>query len=89
MAGLDQLVNKYLKRCFSCNRLKPLFLFKINTRKYQLLSDKGRCVDCRLCNVKRFIKQNGSILKYNATTNRYDTVEYEVSLLNTLKIYFR
>jgi hypothetical protein len=76
-----------IKRCFSCNRLKPLIWFKINPRKYQLKSDKGRAVNCRLCNVKRLIIQK-EVIKHNPLTNKYDTVKIKINLLNLLKYYF-
>lgn len=89
MVGLDQLVSRYFKRCFSCNKLKHLLFFKVNHKKYQLPYDKGVMVDCRLCGVRRFIKQDGSILQYNFTTNRYDTIINKVTLINKIKIYFK
>ena len=46
-------------------------------------------VDCRLCGVRRFIKQDGSILQYNFTTNRYNTIINKVTLINKIKIYFK
>ena len=76
-----------MKRCFTCHRLKPLIWFKINKRKYQLKSDKGRAVNCRLCNVKRLIKQNGEVLKYNYVTNKYDAVTIKINLINIIKYY--
>ena len=80
---------KMIKRCFQCNRLKPLIWFKVNPRKYQLKSDKGRAVNCRLCNVKRLIKQGGEVIKHNPATNKYDTVKININLLNLLKNYFK
>ena len=80
-------MNKYIKRCFRCNRLKPLIWFKINPRKYQLKSDKGRAVDCRLCGVKRLIKQKGEVIKYNPNINKYDTIKLKLNLF--CFIYFK
>lgn len=77
-----------MKRCFTCHRLKPLVWFKINNRKYQLKSDKGRAVNCRLCNVKRLIKQNGEVIKYNYVTNKYDAFTIKPNLINIIKHYF-
>lgn len=84
-----QLVNKYFKRCFSCNRLKPLILFKTNNRIYQLKSDKGKVVDCRLCTIKRFINQKGTYLQFNTTINKYDTIIEIVSLKAIIKNYLK
>lgn len=83
------MINKYFKRCFSCNKLKPLILFKTNNRVYQLKSDKGKVVDCRLCTIKRFINQNGTYLQFNITTNKYDTITEIVSLKTIIKNYFK
>lgn len=77
-----------MKRCFTCHRLKPLIFFKINNRKYQLKSDKGRAVNCRLCNVKRLIKQDGEVIKYNYAINKYDAVTIKINLINIIKHYF-
>ena len=77
-----------MKRCFTCKRLKPLVWFKINNRKYHIKSDKGRAVNCRLCNVKRLIKQNGEVLKYNYVTNKYDVVRIKKDLIRIIKYYF-
>lgn len=76
-----------MKRCFTCNRLKPLIWFKINKRKYQLKSDKGRAVNCRLCNVKRLIKQDGQIIKYNYAINKYEPIKIKTNLINLIKYY--
>jgi len=76
-----------MKRCFTCNRLKPLICFKINHRKYQLKSDKRRAVNCRLCNVKRLIKQDGEVIKYNYETNKYEAVTIKTNLINIIKYY--
>ena len=76
-----------MKRCFTCKRLKPLIWFKINNRKYHIKTDKGRAVNCRLCNVKRLIKQNGEVLKYNYVTNKYDAVTIKTNLINIIKYY--
>ena len=76
-----------MKRCFTCKRLKPLVWFKINNRKYHIKSDKGRAVNCRLCNVKRLIKQNGEVIKYNYVTNKYDAITIKTNLINIIKYY--
>jgi hypothetical protein len=80
--------NKYRKRCFTCKKLKFLIFYKKNHRKYQLASDKGTMVECRLCECKRLIKQNGEILKFNFITNKYDNVNLKVNLFNIIKTYF-
>lgn len=44
------------KRCFTCNIKYPLFLFHINTMKYQRPENKGRCFNCRFCEAKKAYK---------------------------------
>ena len=47
------------KRCFNCGKTKYLFLFKKDNSKYQLKSNKGRCIKCRRCSIKQSIKNGG------------------------------
>ena len=89
MAALGQLVDKYFKRCFTCGINKPLFLFKTNNKKYQLVSDKNKMVNCKKCETKRLIKQQGEIIKYNFITNKYDTINLKINMWNILKYYFK
>ena len=37
------------KRCFKCNRVKPLSEFGINSKKYQRPEAKGRNFKCKEC----------------------------------------
>jgi hypothetical protein len=83
------MVNKYRKRCFTCKKLKFLIFYKKNHRKYQLASDKGRMVECRLCECKRLIKQNGEILKFNFVINKYDNLKLNVNFITVIKTYIK
>jgi hypothetical protein len=47
------------KKCFTCKRNYPLFLFHVDSSKYQRESAKGKCIECRLCTYKRMKKDNG------------------------------
>lgn len=76
-----------MKKCFSCNKKKPLFLFKKNRMKYQLKSDIGRCVECRMCTAKRFINQNGKIIQRNFQTNKFEITQTKVNVINIIKQY--
>lgn len=76
-----------MKTCFTCKRKKPLFLFKKNRMKYQLKSDFGRVVECRLCTVKRFINQKGKIVKYNWNIKKFEVVKSKLNLINIIKEY--
>lgn len=77
-----------MKKCFTCNIKKPLFLFHKNRMQYQLKSDFARCVECRMCTVKRLIKQNGKVVKRNFETNKFEIVKIKINLKNMLKEYF-
>ena len=76
-----------MKRCFTCKRNKPLILFGNNKRKYQIASDKGKLINCRLCSCKYFIKNNGELVEFNYNTNKFNMVKHKVSLINIIKYY--
>lgn len=48
-----------MKKCFTCKRNYPLFLYHINDSKYQREADKGVTIECRLCTLKRNILDKG------------------------------
>lgn len=81
---------KYLfttKRCFSCNKTKPLFLFNINTTKHSIASDKGRCVNCRKCSTINFIKNKGYVVAY--IDKKFQLKQYEYNLISIIKYYLK
>ena len=47
------------KKCFTCRKNYPLFLFHVNDSKYQREADKGVTVECRICCYKRMKKDKG------------------------------
>lgn len=47
------------KKCFSCKRNLPLFLYHKDTSKYQRESAKGKVIECRKCAYKRMKKDKG------------------------------
>lgn len=55
--------------------------------KYQLKSDLGRCVECRLCTAKRFINQNGKIAKFDFNIKKFQIIKQNISLTNIIKQY--
>ena len=55
--------------------------------KYQLKSDKGKQVECRLCSVKRFINQNGKIVNYNPATKKFEIIILKVNIKNIILQY--
>ncbi len=48
-----------MKKCFTCKRNYPLFLYHINTSKYMREADKGVTVECRICCYKRMKNDKG------------------------------
>tara|TARA_R110000868_G_scaffold65785_1_gene196390 strand:- start:96 stop:335 length:240 start_codon:yes stop_codon:yes gene_type:complete len=74
-----------MKKCFTCKIKYPLFMFGINHMKYQIKSDKGKLVDCRICTCKRFIKQKGNVCKYNFTIKKFEVITLKVNLKNIIK----
>jgi hypothetical protein len=48
-----------MKKCFNTKNNLPLFLFKKDSSKYQIQADKGRCKVCRICDLKKSLKQGG------------------------------
>lgn len=48
-----------MKRCFTCKRNYPLFLFHVNDSKYQREADKGKTIECRFCSLKRNLNDKG------------------------------
>lgn len=78
-----------MKRCFTCKHKKPLILFKKNRMKYQLKSDFGRCVECRLCSVKRLIKQKGKVVKFNFNVKKMEIVNIKLNFKNIILEYIK
>jgi hypothetical protein len=52
--------------------------------KYQIKSDKSRAVECRLCTCKRFIRQEGSIVKYNFDIKKFEVIQLKVNRKNII-----
>ena len=78
---------KITKSCFTCQRNKLLFLFGINHTKHSIASDKGRCIECRKCTTKRFIRQGGSIVEL--VNGKHGVVKYDVTIKNAIKQYLQ
>lgn len=77
------------KRCFTCKKIYPLFLFHKNRMKYQLPSDKKRLVNCRFCEIKYLIKKEGYVVRYNFTTNKMVMVQIDLTLKNIIKEFLK
>lgn len=78
-----------MKKCFKCQKNKPLFLFANNHMKYQIPSDRGKLIECRLCSVKRIIIQQGNVVRYNNQTKRFGIVYIKPTIINLIKEYFK
>ena len=78
-----------MKKCFGCKFKKPLFLFYKNRMKYQLKSDFGRTVECRMCTTKRFVRQKGKVVKYDFNIKKFQVTESRVTIWTIIKEYFR
>lgn len=76
-----------MKKCFTCKCNKPLFLFHRNRMKYQIASDKGRAVECRLCCAKRLLRQDGTIVKYNFDLKKFEIIYIKPTILNAINQY--
>ena len=51
-----------MKKCFTCKKNLPLFMYqKIPEEDYQLKIDKGTLTECRMCSYTR-LKRDGSKL---------------------------
>ena len=67
------------KKCFRCNKIKPLEAFNVNGMKYQLKSDKGCCITCKKCMIKH------SSLDMKAMVYNFDTGKFEIKHFKTKK----
>lgn len=76
------------KKCFTCNKNKPLILYKPNKMKYLLPTDKGVLVNCRLCECKKIIKFNSNVVRYNFNIRKFEIVHIKPTLINLIKEYF-
>jgi hypothetical protein len=74
-----------LKRCYKCTHTYPLFLFHKDRRKFQLKIAKGTTHECRVCTANRV--WSGSIIRYNFTTNKFETIEVKPNWINWIKVF--
>lgn len=81
-------IENLTKRCFKCNRLKPLFLFSKNRRNYQLKSDKGRLVNCRLCETIHFMHEKGKVVRYDFVSKKFNINKGLYNVNTILQTYF-
>jgi hypothetical protein len=48
-----------MKYCITCGKNRHLFMYHTDDSKYQIKSNNGKCIECRLCTFKRSIKDKG------------------------------
>lgn len=60
-------------------------MYKDNRMKYKIASDKGKLIECRTCTTKRFIKENGRVVRYDFSTNKFEIVQFKVNIKNIIK----
>lgn len=70
-----------MKRCFTCKRNYPLFLFHVDSSKYQRESAKGKCIECRICCYKRMKKDKGIMQRLKSKfvfvpMDKIETIKY-------------
>ena len=58
------------KRCFTCKKVRLLFMYKPNRMKYKLPTDLGKVTECRICEFKRVTKDK--YVKYNFTIKKFE-----------------
>jgi hypothetical protein len=64
-----------MKKCFNCNLNLPLWLFGTNPKQYQNVSNKGRNYVCKICNYKKWYK-NQSTWIWNKDIEKYERIEF-------------
>lgn len=65
-----------MKKCFSCNRKFPLFMFQKDRMKYQRPHDQGRVKICRVCNYK-YWSITGTNWFFNYDIGKFENVVFK------------
>ena len=63
-------------KCFKCHIEKPLEKFKDNYRKYQLKSNKGKCIVCKLCSLQDALNTL-SVVRYDYEENKFIVTAFQ------------
>jgi hypothetical protein len=50
------------KYCISCGKNRPMFLYHKDDSKYQIKSNNGKCIECKICTYKR-ANRNGGLMQ--------------------------
>lgn len=69
-----------MKQCFICKRNLPLFMYHRDDSKYKRESNKGKCIECRFCALKRIEIDKGIMQRIDG---KFQFVE-----VNKLKYFF-
>jgi hypothetical protein len=64
------------KRCYTCNRWYPLFMFKKDSRKFQLPVALGKVRNCRVCT-------------WNGSSNGNTVVRWQGGTFNLVQLTFK
>ena len=64
------------KRCFECKKIKTLDCFSVNSRKYQLKADMGRCIVCHTC-IKARALRDMKLIILNDETQKFETLYFK------------
>ncbi len=62
-------------RCFECKIEKPLEKFAPNKRKYQVKSNKGRCMVCKKCVLHNAVTKL-SVVRYDFDENTFKIIKF-------------
>lgn len=76
-----------MKRCYKCSTNYPLFMFSKDRKKFQLKYNQGKVCSCRFCTANEVWK--GSIVRFNFTTNKFDTIIVKPNWINWIKIFIK
>lgn len=47
------------KYCRTCGKNRPMYLYHKDDSKYQIKSNNGKCIECRICTYKRGKEEGG------------------------------
>lgn len=70
-----------MKKCFTCKRNLPLFMYQYDTSNYKIKYHMGKVVECRRCVYKRMKKDKGVMQRVDGkfvfvAMDRIETIKY-------------
>jgi len=74
------------KYCFTCGKRLPLIMYHTDDSKYQIKSNNGKTIECRICTYKRAKSQGGLMSRINGKfefvpMSKIEILKYVVSKL--------